>query len=103
MLSNEYWRWDRNYQPKVVERVSLYQTLLNIHEICLLTSPVSGSAKVMIGSYYNANSYAYIYMTQPQLEEGEYATKYTPATSDGGNIISAINLDTEEHNKWCRH
>lgn len=83
--------------PKATEtNITVPNTTLKYTKYQLtFKSPVDGEARVMFGSFYNENQYAYIHLTQPQLEEGEYATKYTPATSDAANIVSAINLDTE--------
>ncbi|MFD2829240.1 phage tail spike protein [Corticicoccus populi] len=57
----------------------------------------SGRAYVLIGGHYSANTYAFIYMSEPQLEEGEFATSFKASTEETikqDNLVSSINLDT---------
>lgn len=64
-----------------------------IYEYKLVFKPwFSGRARFMFGVYIEKGTYNYFYMTEPQLEKGNQATKYTPAPEDTGETLE--NLET---------
>src|SRR5699024_10080011 len=58
-------------------------------------SPVNGEANVLFGGLAEAGKYAYIYLTQPQLEKGELATSYNPANEDASERWSQLKITTD--------